>query len=379
VVANCSLGCFTTGVVSVLLGNGNGTFQPAVSFGSGGFGAVSVSIFDVNGDGKPDLIVANATSSVVGVLLGNGDGTFKPVVTYGSGGTGADSIAVADVNSDGKVDLVVANRCDTTRNCEHGSVGVLLGNGDGTFQAAVTFGSGGAFAVSIAVADLNADDKPDLLALNLCSTHSGGRCFGNGTLGVLLNITRQLTSTSLASSLNPSIYGQKVTFTARVTTNGPQPPTGSVAFTWGGIYSIGFVTLNSSGVATLTKSRLNADSYPLTAMYRGDVNNLSSTSAVLNQLVLETTSAATITSSPNPSTVGQAVTFTAKITSPTVTPAGPVTFTAGKTVLGTAQLTGGKATFTASSLPAGSTVVTVTYNGDSNIAKSSASVRQTVQ
>jgi hypothetical protein len=81
----------------------------------------------------------------------------------------------------------------------------------------------------------------------------------------------------------------------------------------------------------------------------------------------------------NPSTSGQAVIFTAKITSPTVTPTGPVTFSAGKTVLGTAQLSGGKAALSISSLPVGSTKVTVTYAGDSNIAKSSASVTQIVQ
>ena len=114
-------------------------------------------------------------------------------------------------------------------------------------------------------------------------------------------------------------------------------------------------------------------------MYAGDANNLVSTSTVLNQVVLETTSAATLTSSPNPSTQGQAVTFTAKITSPTVIPKGPVTFTAGKAVVGTAQLSGGKATLTISSLAVGSTKVTATYYGDSNIAKSSASVVQTVR
>jgi Bacterial Ig-like domain (group 3) len=131
-------------------------------------------------------------------------------------------------------------------------------------------------------------------------------------------------------------------------------------------------------VATLTRSNLNADTYPLTAVYLGDADNLGSTSTILNQVVLETTSSATLTSSPNPSTQGQAVTFTAKISSPTVMPTGPVTFTSGKTVLGTAQLSGGKATLTISTLAVGSTKVTVTYYGDSNIAKSSASVAQTV-
>jgi Bacterial Ig-like domain (group 3) len=168
------------------------------------------------------------------------------------------------------------------------------------------------------------------------------------------------------------------TFTATVVApSGIIAPTGKVTFTRSG-FTIGTATLNSSGVAALTRSYLNADPYPLTAVYDGDANNFGSTSAVLNQLVQQTTSAATLTSSPNPSTQGQVVTFTARISSPTVIPTGPVTFTSGKTVLGIAQLSGGKATLTISSLAVGSTKVTATYYGDSNIAKSSASVAQTV-
>jgi hypothetical protein len=215
---------------------------------------------------------------------------------------------------------------------------------------------------------VNGDGRPDVVVGNLSA------------LGVLLNNTtegKSTTSTALVSSLNPSTYGQKVTWTATVTSSGSTIPTGKVNFTWSG-HTIGSATLISGGVATLTRSNLNADPYPLTAVYTGDANNLRSTSAVLNQVVLEATSTATLTSSPNPSTQGQAVAFTAKISSPTVIPTGPVTFTVGKTVLGTAQLSGGKANLAVSSLPIGSTKVTVTYYGDSNIAKSSASVVQTV-
>jgi hypothetical protein len=129
----------------------------------------------------------------------------------------------------------------------------------------------------------------------------------------------------------------------------------------------------------LTKSNLNADTYPLTAIYLGDTNNLGSTSAIVNQVVSVATSSATLTSWPNPSASGQAVTFTAAISSPTVTATGPVTFTTGKTVLGTVELSKGKATFTTSALAAGSTSVTVTFAGDSDIKGSSASVTQVVQ
>jgi Bacterial Ig-like domain (group 3)/FG-GAP-like repeat len=312
--------------VGVLLGNGDGTFQPVVTYNSGGNVAQSVAVADVNGDGKFDLLVGNqanpsATHGSVGVLLGNGDGTFQAVTTYDPGGSNARSVAVADVNGDGKPDLLVVNWFDNT-------LGVLLGNGDGTFQSATTYDPGGFGPFSVAVADLNGDGKTDIAVANYCNG-SGLNCT-TGSIGVLLNNSgvHNPTSTSLTSRLDPSTYGQKVTWTATVTSSGSITPTGTVRFKWQFFpetFTIGSATLNSSGVATLTRANLNADLYPLTAVYSGDAANLGSTSAVLNQVVLETTSTATLTSSPNPSTLGQAVSFSAKITSPTVIPTGPVT------------------------------------------------------
>ena len=161
------------GSISVLLGKGDGTFQSAVGYESGGSLPNSIAVADLSGDGKPDLVVANcgpiginacqSGNGLMGVLRGNGDGTFQPLVTYNSGGNTAVSVAVADVNGDGKPDLLVANECDTSSTCAHGSVGVLLGNGDGTFQAATAFDVGNAID-SIAVADVNGDGKQDLLA-----------------------------------------------------------------------------------------------------------------------------------------------------------------------------------------------------------------------
>jgi hypothetical protein len=189
-VANqCIDNSCASGEVSVLLGNGDGTFQPAVSYGSGGKTTNSLAVGDANGDGNPDLMVVNScassndcTQGTVAVLLGNGDGTFQPAVSYGSGGEAADSVVIADVNSDGKLDLMVANQCASSSNCTSGTVAVLIGNGDGTFQPASGYGSGGPTAYSVAVGDINGDGKTDLIVANQCA--STGNCAN--TVGVLL-------------------------------------------------------------------------------------------------------------------------------------------------------------------------------------------------
>jgi hypothetical protein len=187
-VNNCPNG---DGSVGVLLGNGDGTFQTPTSYDAGIVLASSVIVTDVNGDGKPDLVVVGGG---VSVLLSNGDGTFQPAVTYGSGGAAAVSVAAADVNDDGKLDLVVANQCANpcsgtiATSLGEGSVGVLLGNGDGTFQSAQTYLSGGDGATSVSVADLRHNGELDLVVSNFCSVPSCRDSYplADGTVGVLL-------------------------------------------------------------------------------------------------------------------------------------------------------------------------------------------------
>jgi hypothetical protein len=160
-----------------------------VNYDSGATFSDFVVIADVNGDGQPDLVVANTGGGVsgngsVGVLLGNGDGTFRAAMTYDSGGRGPDSVAVADVNLDGKSDVLVANACFGISNCTTGSVAVLLGNGDGTFQQAVIYNDGGLFPRDVVVADVNGDGKPDMVVASLYpfsfEADSVGVRLGNG-------------------------------------------------------------------------------------------------------------------------------------------------------------------------------------------------------
>jgi hypothetical protein len=325
-VLDLLVGTRSGSTLSVLLGNADGTFQPAVTYATGGDNSGWVSVADVNGDGKPDAVMGNASiglsEGTVSVLLGAGNGTFSPPTTYDSGGYAAVKLITADVNGDGRNDIVVAN-CGPVGGCGTGVIGVLLGRSDGTFDPAITFSSGAYNTTEIAIADLNGDGMPDVVAANQCAP--AGDCT-TGSVSVLLSNTAPCvgkcpTSTTLASSVDPSIYGQSITWMATVKTSGFIAPTGTVNFIWDG-YSLGTATLNATGVATLTKSNLNVYTYPLTATYSGDANNAKSTSAILHQVVRETTSAAKLTSSPNPSTKGQAVTFTATITSPTVAPTG---------------------------------------------------------
>jgi hypothetical protein len=188
-VANGNQQDNSDGSVGALLGNGDGTFQPAVTYDSGAAFADFVVITDVNGDGKPDIVVANTGKNngedgSVGVMLGNGDGTFRTAVTYDSGGQGPVSVTVADVNLDGKPDLLVANGCFGISNCASGQVGVMLGNDDGTFQPVVTYGDGGLLPTQVAAADVNGDGKPDMLVANFypysLEPNSVGVRLGNG-------------------------------------------------------------------------------------------------------------------------------------------------------------------------------------------------------
>jgi 6-phosphogluconolactonase (cycloisomerase 2 family) len=158
------------GHVSIALGNGDGTFRNEMQFPTG-TKPYSATVGDFNGDGKPDLAVANYLDNTVSVLLGNGTGTFQTQQTFATGGH-PDSITADDFNGDGKLDLAVSNLSDST-------VSVLLGNGDGTFQTQLPFNANSA-PYFIAAGDFNGDGVLDLVVTNTVGANPLSVLLGNG-------------------------------------------------------------------------------------------------------------------------------------------------------------------------------------------------------
>ncbi len=180
------------------------------------------------------------------------------------------------------------------------------------------------------------------------------------------------TSVALASSLSPSAFGQSVTFSASVT---PGTVTGTIQFLDGSTV-LGAAAV-SGGAATLSLSSLSVGPHSITAVYSGDANDATSTSAVLSQTVNKLVSNMALTSSANPSTYGQSGGFTAAVSPVTAT--GTVQFLDGSTVLGAVTISGGVATLSFSTLSAGAHSITAVYSGDTSDATSiSAVLTQTV-
>jgi autotransporter-associated beta strand protein len=198
-------------------------------------------------------------------------------------------------------------------------------------------------------------------------------------------VNKDTTATALASSVDPSAYGQSVTFTANVSASAPgvNTPTGTVTF-MDGTTSLGTGALDVNGMATLTLPTLSVAAHSITVVYGGDTNDVASTSNPFSQVVNQASTTTTLTPSQGSSTYGQSITFTATVSvnSPGVsTPTGSVTFYDSGTSLGIGTLgAGGVATLTTSMLAVGGHSVTAVFSGDTNDATStSLTLAQTVQ
>jgi hypothetical protein len=208
----------------------------------------------------------------------------------------------------------------------------------------------------------------------ISASYSGDANFAPGTAATLTETVNQASTTAtVTSGTNPSAFDQAVTFIVKIQPSSAGTPTGTVTLLDGST-SLGTASLPTSGVVQFTVSTLLAGSHAITATYSGDNYFLASTSAALGQTVNQAPTTTAVTSSANPSSYGQALTFTASVaTSFGGSPTGTVTFFDGGTQIGSASVSGGFARFTtgATGLNAGAHSIVASYGGDANFTGSS--------
>ena len=396
--------------VSILLGNGDGTFNPPPSHTASLSYPVtpltiasltSLAVGDFNEDGIPDLAVAGspATGGAVVILKGDGNGGFTDVTTSGIAvGNAPSSIAVGDFNGDGNLDFAVTNKNDN-------SVSVMRGDGSGTTFTASSFTiTNGATPTAIIAVDLNADGHLDLVIAESSKnridiykgstttpgtfTLQGTAATGNAPMSIVAGDFNADGKVDLAVANSNSATASvllgngDLTFQAQATsTVGSNPisiTTGD--FNGDGSFDLAVANNNSKNVSILlnevTDSVLitgisipGGGSHKIEASYAGDTNFNPSTSGTVS---LAATKVGTTTLvGATPATYGQQVVLTAtfQTTPPEVgnlIPTGNVTFKDGTTTLRTVAISSGVATLNITSLTAGTHSITAVYAGDGN-------------
>ena len=388
--------------VTILLGNGDGTFS-VKSSASTGASPVGIAMGDFNGDGKLDLAVISQRSNTVTVLIGGGDGTFLPdAVTVPTGSFPA-AIATADLNGDGKLDLAVAN-------LGSGTVTILLGGGDGSFTPAPS-AAVGANPAQLVIADFNGDGAPDIAVANLRQgtitillnngpgsgtfTVSGSTFAGNGPLGIAATdvnadgITDLMVTDFYGAGLTLLLGKGDGTFSSQAI---PMPGNAAPS-------AIAVADFNQDGGPdfTITDANGNTASVLLTSLV-GTVaqSGISVPGAGTHQVqavysptatpyAASTSALVAVTATPIPTvvfvgaapslivTAGSTITLNCAV-SPVMadnfTLSGTVSMYNGSTLVGTASLTNGKASFTSTLGAVGSYTFTANYSGSPNFAAS---------
>lgn len=420
--------------VAMLLGNGDGTFQPETDIAVGANDPQVVTLADLNSDGHVDIIatLGNGSGDDIGILWGagvvSGVPTFNAAPTFLASSLQNDildapspqSVHVVDVDGDGNQDLVYSNG-------KYGTAGVLFGAGSGSFYDPVEYPAG-RYPLGLAVADVNSDGSNDVVVASRDFAGVTVLLNGNGNGAVLSNYTIAVDSSSATITA-----GSNATFKFTITPVNHY--NGTIRFSCGTLPLLATCTFNPSSVTldgntpttvtlTLTTAaastpssagirhtavaprRISAILLPIGLgmvglMFVGGFSkrNRGVTIGLIVMAVLfgaacggsngsnntgsngsKATTTTTLASSNATVMVGASVTFTGRVSASSGAPSGTVTFMDGTSTLGSGTLSSGAATFQTSGLTAGVHSITATYGGDSNFDSStSTALRQAVQ
>jgi hypothetical protein len=400
--------------VTVLPGNGDGTFQAPIHTNAG-VDRFGLAVADFDGDGKLDFAVEELDNFFPGaadVLLGNGDGTFGDRLVFQTGGDAGFGVAAADFNGDGRPDLAVANTFSndvrvllntstpgaaaTTTTLTSSLTTAVTGQRElltatvtspaGTPFGSVTFLDG---TTELGTAQVDGNGQARIVVSLGAGSHALTASFagiggftGSTSAAVGVTVSPASTRVVLGSSVNPAAAGQAVTFFATVVPVDPGSgkATGTVTFKDGDVV-LGTVAL-SDGTARLTTSFAAAGGHVITAVYSGDANFVGSSQAFTEQVnAVATHTTTALVASANPAVLGQAVTFTATVRGPAGagTPTGTVTFFVNGTVVARVTLdANGQARLPHSFSRTGMFTVRAVYSGDADFAASSQSLTEQV-
>jgi Big-like domain-containing protein/VCBS repeat protein len=356
------------GQLNIFLGNGDGTLRPQQTFGpdvSGPFVDVNrvthgLVIGDFNGDGKPDAGVLSTGPAGVIVYLQNDEGTFLAPVTYSLNNEGWELIS-GDLNGDGILDLVVPQSVSD-------SVSIFLGREDGTFVALPDLALGSRFPVSAVIADINHDGKADLVVTNNDWINGSGIdvALGNGD-GTFATPVVYPASTRSLPPLQP--YPSEITVS-----DFDKDGNLDLIYTNSGYSDVG-VSFGKGDGTFYDPVEFRVGGYPY-GLVLTDINGDGALDAIVGAdefsgvtVMLGTAgTSVTLSSSANPTSYGTPLTLTATV-APTVrgvraTAGGTVTFSDGNAVLGTGSLSSGQATLILPALSVGTHTLHATYSGD---------------